>query len=393
MSHRTPSPVLTALTRARRVLTATTPVAKTIWGSPAGKKRIADRLASLLPPHETYVEPFAGSAAVLFAKAPAATEVINDADAEIAEAYRLVQKLSPGQLGELKKLDWTGDAGRFKRLIDAAPTGDVSRLHRFLYLTHFSYGKMRGRSFSPNLQGIEATTPDRVARDQPRLKGVKVYSGDYARVIEKYDGKDTVFFLDPPYAGYDADVGEGKFDEARFFEVLKAIKGKWVMTYGIRGKLPAMLRKAGFSVQQIRTPRTIRAMRNVGGPTMLTQLLVANFDLGDAWKRSAGAKPAASAEKPAPSARGARREGAAVRHVRRLVPLRQAHRAAHPAARHLRGAVRRRRGRAVREGAVGPRDPRRPRRRRRVPAPLGEGDDAGDGRRALAPVSVDRHRG
>ena len=243
MSHRTPSPVHTALTRARRVLSATTPVAKTIWGSPAGKKRIADRLASLLPPHETYVEPFAGSAAVLFAKAPAATEVINDADAEIAEAYKLVQRLSPAQLTELRKLDWTGDAATFKRLIDASPSGDVTRLHRFLYLTHFSYGKMRGRSFSPNLQGIEATTPDRVARDQPRLKGVKVYSGDYARVIEKYDGKDTVFFLDPPYAGYDADVGEGKFDEARFFEVLKGIRGKWVMTYGVRGKLPAMLRK------------------------------------------------------------------------------------------------------------------------------------------------------
>jgi hypothetical protein len=60
------------------------PVEKTIWGSPAGKKRIADRLAAMLPPHSTYVEPFAGSGAVLFAKEPAEVEAINDADLEIA---------------------------------------------------------------------------------------------------------------------------------------------------------------------------------------------------------------------------------------------------------------------------------------------------------------------
>ncbi|HET9621196.1 MAG TPA: hypothetical protein VFP84_07510, partial [Kofleriaceae bacterium] len=36
-------------------------VRKTIWGSPAGKKRLAPRLVKLIPGHKTYVEPFAGS--------------------------------------------------------------------------------------------------------------------------------------------------------------------------------------------------------------------------------------------------------------------------------------------------------------------------------------------
>lgn len=59
-----------AIDYARRVLAASQgePVEKTIWGSPAGKKRIAQRLVAMLPAHKTYVEPFAGSAAVLFAK-------------------------------------------------------------------------------------------------------------------------------------------------------------------------------------------------------------------------------------------------------------------------------------------------------------------------------------
>ena len=66
-----------AIADARRVLAASvgirvecTAVEKTIWGSPAGKKRLADRLVAMLPAHKTYVEPFAGSSAVLFAKEP-----------------------------------------------------------------------------------------------------------------------------------------------------------------------------------------------------------------------------------------------------------------------------------------------------------------------------------
>ena len=52
-----------AIAYARRVLAASQgePVEKTIWGSPAGKKRIAQRLVAMLPAHKTYVEPFAGS--------------------------------------------------------------------------------------------------------------------------------------------------------------------------------------------------------------------------------------------------------------------------------------------------------------------------------------------
>jgi DNA adenine methylase len=257
---------------------ASASVEKTIWGSPAGKKRLAKRLAAMLPAHKTYVEPFAGSAAVLFAKEPSAIEVINDADSEIADAYKLIQKLTPAALDKLRKLPWKGDEKTFKSLFDAQPGDDIGRLHRFLYVTHFSYGKLRGRSFSPNSAGVEANTLKRIETFGPRLKAVKVYSGDYEKVVRKYDGKDTAFFLDPPYPGYDVDVGESGFDEERFYGVLKSLRGKFLMTYGIRGKLPGMLKDSGFVVKRIRTPRTIASMRGVGGSSVLTQLLVSNYE-------------------------------------------------------------------------------------------------------------------
>ena len=256
---------------------APTPVEKTIWGSPAGKKRIANRLAAMLPAHTTYVEPFAGSGAVLFAKEPAEVEAINDADLEIARAYKLVQKLRPKDFARLREMDWVGNEATFQGLIDESPRDALSQLHRFLYLTHFSYGKMRGKSFSPSSAGVQATTVDRLEQFAPRLQNVRVFGGDYRPVVEKFDGKDTAFFLDPPYPGYNVDVGESEFDEHVFVELLKELEGKFLITYGIRGEFPRLVKEAGFEVRRIRTRRSIRSMRGVGGSSVLTQLLVSNY--------------------------------------------------------------------------------------------------------------------
>lgn len=255
----------------------TQPIEKTIWGSPAGKKRIAERLVAMLPAHKTYVEPFAGSAAVLFAKEPAAVEAINDADPEIARAYKILKALTARDLGRLRKMNWVGDEATFKGLIDETPRDDAAWLHRFLYLTHFSYGKMRGKSFSPSVRGVEAKTIDRIEKFAPRLKRVRVFGGDYRKVVEKFDGKDTVHFLDPPYFGYNVDVGESHFDERAFFDVLKSLRGKFLVTYGIRGELPKLVKDSDFEVRRIRTRRSIGSMRGVGGPSLLTQLLISNY--------------------------------------------------------------------------------------------------------------------
>jgi DNA adenine methylase len=273
--------VLRAVEHAQAVVArhAPEPVEKTIWGSPAGKKRIANRLVGMLPAHATYTEPFAGSAAVLFAKEPADTEAINDADEEIARAYKIIKRLSPRMIARLKKMAWVGDVGTFKGLIDQRPADDVAWLHRFLYVTHFSYGKLRGKSFSPSGVGVRATTIDRIEKFAPRLRDVHVYGGDYRKVVEKYDGKDTTHFLDPPYYGYNVDVGESAFDERAFFDVLKSLKGRFLITYGIRGELPKLVKNSDFEVRRIRTRRSIASMRGVGGSSILTQLLISNYGI------------------------------------------------------------------------------------------------------------------
>jgi len=56
-----------------------------------GKQRLAGKLLPLIPPHTTYVEVFAGGAALFFAKEVSPLEVINDLDSGIVNLYRVLR--------------------------------------------------------------------------------------------------------------------------------------------------------------------------------------------------------------------------------------------------------------------------------------------------------------
>lgn len=56
-----------------------------------GKTLLAERIVSLFPAHRHYVEPFAGSLAVLLAKQPARHETVNDIDGELVTFWRVLR--------------------------------------------------------------------------------------------------------------------------------------------------------------------------------------------------------------------------------------------------------------------------------------------------------------
>jgi site-specific DNA-adenine methylase len=267
------TPIVAATTGAPAVTAPDALIEKTIWGSPAGKKHLAPRLVKLIPSHKTYVEPFAGSAAVFFAKPSSEKEVLGDADPEIAFAFKALSTLTDGELAALKKKDWTGRRALYRAMQEAKPRSKIEKLYRFLYLSHFAYGALRGRSYNPADEGVEARTIARIEKHRDRLRRITVRSAHYADVVKEFDGKDTFFFLDPPYPGHNVEVGEDRFDEVEFRKILDGIRGKFLVTYGTRGELDT----SGFHVRTVRTRRTIGAMRGVGGPKTLPQLLIANY--------------------------------------------------------------------------------------------------------------------
>lgn len=254
-------------------------VEKSIWGSPAGKTHLAKRLVELIPEHRAYVEPFAGGAQVLFAKEPSDVEVVSDLDPEIAFAFRFARDVTDAQLEQLRRKKWVGDKALFRKLYESpVPEDPVERFYRFAYLSRFSFNKLRRGTMPDKNVGAQSRFVARLERFAPRLRKIRVRSADYEKVIEEFDGPDTFFFLDPPYAGYDADcragAGHKNWDEARFGRVLRAIKGKFVVTYGTRGASDLF---EGFHVQRWRHTSGVGTSQGHGLKPGVT-LVVTNFD-------------------------------------------------------------------------------------------------------------------
>jgi site-specific DNA-adenine methylase len=248
-----------------------------IWGSPAEKRRVAEKLIQMFPKHNRYVEPFAGSATVFFTKDPVGFEILNDADKEIAEAFRLVKSATAQDLEAIGRLEWRSSKEVFDEVKKLKAKTNVEKLYRFMYLTHFSYKNDR-RSFNAGHMGGVSKIAARASVFQARLRNAKICNEDATRIIDEYDSGSTFFFFDPPYAGYDAGVGEKSFDEDAFAERLKKIKGKFLLTYGSKGRLRQLVKEAGFFEKRLVTDRHIRNARGASPGSSLAQFIITNYD-------------------------------------------------------------------------------------------------------------------
>lgn len=214
---------------------ATKPVQQA-FGSPGGKSYLAPRIVALMPPHKTYVEPFAGGAAVYFRKEPSQREVLSDKDQNIAFAFKFLRDMTPQQFEKLKGYNWTISRRTFEQVKKMVPKNDVERFRKFYYLKRASFAGTSNR-LNTGGEGHEISL-DRLPRVHERLKRSKVHGGDAVAMVRKYDSPSTFFYLDPPYpnrAGTNTQDLGGSYNEAdlqRLVDALKKAKGKFMLSLG-----------------------------------------------------------------------------------------------------------------------------------------------------------------
>ena len=163
-----------------------------------------------MPPHETYVEPYCGTAAVLLAKQPnGASETINDLNGWLTDFWRVLQD--------------EGLFTRFQRRIEATPTSEVEYRNAkrekphdpveaavaLMVLYRQSRGGDPGKGFQtpsrrPRRQMNEhasawLTAIDHLPKLHLRLKGIQILNRPALNVIRQLDAPTTLFYLDPPY--------------------------------------------------------------------------------------------------------------------------------------------------------------------------------------------------
>jgi DNA adenine methylase len=174
-----------------------------------GKSRLAPWIVSLMPQHRVYLEPFAGSAAVLLAKPRSAHEILNDVDGDVVRFHRVLRDqpdeleaacaLTPYARDEFElchpdgRTEDLGDVELARRwwarsAMSFASTGTAA--------TGFSTSIIRGANNARSM----ANRVGRFAEVTARLQGVVIEHRNALEVLERYASPDAVAYLDPPYA-------------------------------------------------------------------------------------------------------------------------------------------------------------------------------------------------
>ncbi len=174
-----------------------------------GKTVIADRIVSLLPEHKHYVEPFAGSLAVLLAKPPSKLETINDIDGDLVLFWRVLRDRTEELVTAAAM---TPHSRAEHQAAYDLPDDELERARRvWVMLSQGRTGTMRrtGWRFFCNPAGTGNSMPEyldaylqRMPPAAARLRHVSLECRPALDVIADYGQHPEVcLYVDPPYEG------------------------------------------------------------------------------------------------------------------------------------------------------------------------------------------------
>lgn len=172
------------------------------------KVRLAAQIAALFPPHTHYVEPFAGSLAVLFAKQPSRLETVNDLDGDLMTFWRVLRD-RPDALVRVCALT---PHSRAERELARHRPDDLDELERarrvWVCLTQGRTGTLRTTGWRHDtadtahisMPGRLAGYVSRLEAAAARLRRVSLECRPALDVIAAYGKwRRTLLYVDPPY--------------------------------------------------------------------------------------------------------------------------------------------------------------------------------------------------
>jgi DNA adenine methylase len=184
-------------------------------------------------------------------------EAINDADREVANFFRILQRHYQQFMDTLK---WqVASRADFERLADQPPEllTDLERAARFLYLQKLAFGgKARGHSFAIDTHGPARFDLNRLSgvleAIHERLGGVWIDCADWRDFIARWDRPETLFYIDPPYYGTEGYYRAAfpRADHEALAALLRGIKGRFVLTMNDSRETRAIYRETGGRIDR-----------------------------------------------------------------------------------------------------------------------------------------------
>jgi DNA adenine methylase len=236
-----------------------------------GKQKLASKLVPLIEsiPHTVYTEPFAGGAAVLFARTePARIEAINDHDERIVKLYRTAQ-LQPRKFRKhiAATLFSEAEYRKASAVLKSQTATDFQVAVAVYVQLHLGFAsKLHGgvcRSTTKKKPQAYHNKTAALNTVLQRLQNVQVGCCDALKFIRHYDSPTTLHYVDPPYPNTDQGHYGGYTinDFQRLIDCLAECKGTAILSnYEQPLNMPAHWERHEFraisSAGKARTPRT-----------------------------------------------------------------------------------------------------------------------------------------
>lgn len=201
-----------------------------------GKRRLADRLLPYFPPHQCYVEPFAGGAAMFFLRpSPAEVEVLNDVNGELVNLYRVVKHHLEEFVRQFKYAFSSRQIFKWLQITPEETLTDIQRAARFYYLQHAAFGgRVRGQTYgtaTTTSPGFLLRLEETLSAAWLRLADTYIENLTWQDCVGRYDRPHTFFFMDPPYwetEGYGVNFGWDQYEALA--DTLATLRGKAIVT-------------------------------------------------------------------------------------------------------------------------------------------------------------------
>ena len=209
-----------------------------------GKQRLVPWISRYIPPHKTYVEPFAGGLALFFGrpKIKGMTEVINDKNSMVANFWKQLRDNNKELHQRLDNTMYSSEDFNHCRDVYRGKTqaNDLEKARAFFVVFNCSFaaigsGWARGLADS-RMEGhkIEHVTSKikSILFLKNKMTNVYIENTDALKVINAWDGVQSFFYCDPPYPetcqGSYSGYTMGDFN--KLTNVLKNIKGKFILS-------------------------------------------------------------------------------------------------------------------------------------------------------------------
>lgn len=173
---------------------------------PGSKWSLAHEIVSQFGPHYHYVEPYFGSGAVFFTKAPSPHELVNDVNSLVVNFFRVLRDRTDDLIFALEATPWSREEYDRSHLVTADEVEDARRFVTRIWQAHASDlakktgwknrgSKQPARGMSVRWQRVPAELTELALR----LKDAEIENRPALEVIRRFATRDTMIYADPPY--------------------------------------------------------------------------------------------------------------------------------------------------------------------------------------------------